>query len=534
MKPGARVLIASQTHVAVDNALERIDRTGLEGLVRLAGVDKTRVDESVRHLLLDEQTSRWAASVRAKADAGIDAQAKASGVAPHHLRAALLLEQISAASDQIARLQVQARDAEGNESTSSDLSTALGAVDDADGTVQDRLDNLAEYRKELVGRARRELGGDLTLPSDLTCEDARSAVEALIGQDGEGRQLLDRLRIQAEWLQRITSDDTLAAVYLATTSVVAGTCTGFLRNRAVRLLDFDLCIVDEASKATLTEVLVPMVRARKWILVGDTNQLPPTDEELLRRMDILDERELTPEHIKETLFQRLADLLPRHSQCLLRTQYRMVRPIGDLISSCFYDGDLQSSRTDGLEGIERVFGRPVMWLDTTPLGEERRESAPGGQGTSYANRTEAKLIVEQLKTLDSASDYGLIKRDSEKLLDVLVISPYRSQVDELRRRIAPLSPKHLKIAVMSVDSVQGREADVAFFSVTRSNADGHMGFLGADYWRRINVALSRARFGLVIVGDGSFIQSTTGGLRKVLDHIVRNTDDCEMRPASRD
>jgi hypothetical protein len=532
--PGARVLIASQTHVAVDNALERIDKTGIHGLVRLAGVDSSRVDENVQHLLLKEQTRRWADRVRTRAEASIAAQAKAEGIEPHHLRAALLLEQVHAASEQIAALEAHVRAGDNSKDTPSELSTALEAVDEPDDSLQDRLDNLIEYRKDLVSKAQVELRGDLTLPSTPSIEDARSAVELLVGQAQNGHQLLDRLRIQADWLQRMASDDTLDSVYLATTSVVAGTCTGFLRNKAVKVLEFDLCIVDEASKATLTEVMVPLSRARKWILVGDTNQLPPTDEDLLRRRDILDERELTPEHIKETLFQRLADQLPSHSQRMLRTQYRMVRPIGDLISTCFYNGELQSAREDGLEGLDRVFGRPVMWLDTTPLGEERRESAPGGHGTSLANRAEARLIVEQLKTLDAAIGHRLVKPETDAPLDVLVISPYRSQVEDLRRRIAPLTPKHLKIAVMSVDSVQGREADIAFFSVTRSNTDRGLGFIGADYWRRINVALSRARFGLMIVGDRSFIQSSTGALRKVLDHIVQNPDDCEMRLASRD
>ena len=76
--------------------------------------------------------------------------------------------------------------------------------------------------------------------------------------------------------------------------------------------------------------------------------------------------------------------------------------------------------------------------------------------------------------------------------------------------------RHLSVTVMSVDAVQGRESDVAFFSVTRSNPRAELGFIGPDYWRRINVALSRARFGLTIVGDAGFIQGTTGALKKVL------------------
>src|ERR1700722_12121281 len=92
---------------------------------------------------------------------------------------------------------------------------------------------------------------------------------------------LARLRLQGQWLQRIAYDERLAATFLDQCSVIAGTCTGFLRHPAVRHLNIDMCIVDEASRATLTETLVPVSRAQRWVFVGDTNQLPPSDEDLL-------------------------------------------------------------------------------------------------------------------------------------------------------------------------------------------------------------------------------------------------------------
>ena len=83
-----------------------------------------------------------------------------------------------------------------------------------------------------------------------------------------------------------------------------------------------------------------------------------------------------------------------------------------------------------------------------------------------------------------------------------------AQVADLNQQLAPLRDRlrHLSVTVMSVDAVQGRESDVAIFSVTRSNSRAELGFIGPDYWRRINVALSRARFGLTIVGDAGFIR----------------------------
>jgi superfamily I DNA and/or RNA helicase len=321
------------------------------------------------------------------------------------------------------------------------------------------------------------------------------------------------------------------SIFLAGTSVLAGTCTGFLRTKAVSQLEFDLCIVDEASKATPTEALVPMSRAKRWILVGDTHQLPPTDEELLRATSILNGHEISKENVTETLFQRLVDQLPAHSQLALDEQYRMVRPIGDLISTCFYEGKLRSPRTEGLAGYDKVMGRAVTWIDTGRLGDRRREQG----STSFANRAEAQLLLSQLDTIDWAIDIGSVKLPERiARLKVLVIAPYKAQVDELRRRLAPKSFRHLVPTVMSVDAVQGRESDLALLSLTRSNTQGRLGFLGADYWRRINVALSRARFGLAIIGDAGFIRGTNGALRTVLEYVEQHPADCVVRLADND
>lgn len=524
--PGTRILVVSQTHVAVDNSLERLDKAGVSGLVRLGIPDDPRVDSAVKHLLLDRQMTRWAAGLRKKAEAHMETQAAGAGISAHHLDAALALQRLVSVMlehDAVSRHLEEADDRE-----VSTLATGLGMTEDTT-TLQERLDGLLEQRQALVDEAHRLLAGDLTVRADMSVDDARAAVDALIGGTGLGRGLLKILALQAEWLQRVASDQNLAAAFLQTTQVIAGTCLGFLRHPAVRALDIDVCILDEASKATATEALVPLARSTRWILVGDTNQLPPMDEEVLRSPELLNEYSLTETLVRETLFQRMADLLPEHSKHLLREQYRMIRPIGDMISTCFYGGELRSPRNTGIEGYEHL-GKPVLWLNTKPLGERRREDVPGGSATSFANRAEAQVVVDRLTAINGAVDKGIIvPNDTKDGLTVLVIAPYRSQVDELKRRLAGKSLVHLKITVQSVDAVQGREADIAILSVTRSNPLGRMGFLGQDYWRRINVALSRARFGLTIVGDAEFCRSSPGALKSVLEYITSHPGDCELR-----
>lgn len=526
--PRKKVLIASQTNAAVDNALERISKVGLTSIVRLAGPSPATVSRSVHPFILENQLPRWAESIRASARAAIEADAQRHNIPVPHALAVLLLEQVAALGIECQLLESQI-DSRTRRSGSITGLEDLEIVEQQDELLA-RIDQLRERSAAHVASAQEMLGADLQLETAMSHVAAREVIAALLDGKPNAEAFLRRVGLQAEWMDRIESDEEVTGAFLATTSVVAGTCVGLLRHRAIADIEFDLCIVDEASRATLTEAMIPLSRAKQWVVVGDTRQLPPSDEDLIRRPDILDEHSINEFDVLETLFQRLVDHLPRDSQVMLRSQYRMIRPIGDLISTCFYDGKLQSPREDGIPGLNLWAGAPVTWLDTAGMGAERREATAGS--TSVANRTEAKVLVDQIANLDAALDRGLVRPGSQRPLEVLAIAPYMSQVGDIRRRIAAITFKHLTVTTMSVDAVQGREADVAFFSVTRSNANRKLGFLGPSYWRRINVALSRARFGLMIVGDAEFIRSQESGLSKVLRHIEQNPGDCMIRDAN--
>jgi superfamily I DNA and/or RNA helicase len=198
--------------------------------------------------------------------------------------------------------------------------------------------------------------------------------------------------------------------------------------------------------------------------------------------------------------------------------------IGQMISDCFYGGTLTSEPRDLSAAIEMAFGSAVLWLDTIARGD--RSEVP--DGTTYRNRGEARVVRQLLDRLQ-----WVASRQDEHL-SVVVLTAYEAQRRELTDVIVPgeLNRPALTVRVANVDAYQGQEADVAVFSVTRSNDEGNLGFLRSE--NRINVALSRAREGLVIVGDTSYIDAARGDinpLKRVLTFIRATSDSSRLELA---
>lgn len=311
----------------------------------------------------------------------------------------------------------------------------------------------------------------------------RRAIRQLYSSKGDAErrhQKISRLRDRAMELEL-----SIRASLFDAARVIACTLAG----SANRLLDgqrFHTLVVDEAAQALEAAVWIPLQKCDRLILAGDHRQLPPTVKSPAAARGGLG----------RTLMEVLAEEKP---ECvsLLRVQYRMNDAIAQFSSREFYDGQLVSA--------PEVRGRSILDLDT-PVSWIDSSAANGREefvGDTYGriNRTEATLTVNTLK--EYIARIGKARLLDENI-DVGVISPYRAQVQLLRRmfgRDAFLRPFRDNITVNTVDGFQGQERDIIVISLVRANADGSIGFL-SDI-RRMNVAITRARMKLIILGDAA-------------------------------
>ena len=311
----------------------------------------------------------------------------------------------------------------------------------------------------------------------------------------EAKMLQSLVDLQTEWFELFGRNEEFSPALIKRAQVVAGTCIGIARE--ISDVEFDLCIIDEASKATATEVLVPMARSKRWILVGDPKQLPPFQNEASRRSDFLENYNLELEDVQQTLFDRLSETLPAFCRKMLTIQHRMVEPIGRLISACFYENKLESNGPTIDAILSDVLPRPVTWITTSRIQSNREQSS----GSSFINACEVSEIAQWLKQLNKTAE------ESQKSYSVAVLSGYAAQLQSLNRTLNAEhhTMKSLRIECNTIDAFQGREADIVIYSVARSNENKKIGFLRDE--ARLNVALSRGRLGLVIVGDHLFCQA---------------------------
>ncbi|WP_293189715.1 MULTISPECIES: serine/threonine-protein kinase [unclassified Microcoleus] len=535
--PDARILLSSQTHVALDNALERIQAKNPNlKLVRLGNHE--RVSENVHSLLLEEQMEQWREGAIAKGQEFIDNWSAQRGISQHNSEIATLFQEMKTLVTKIENLRgdvnIWKHDLDeilainyNPENPDSLLETKIPkdkleecqSIEAEISILRKQLKEAREQQKEKSKRLKELTGSSINKLLRLSVQEIEERINQLINPNAPDAKMLQRLiAIQAEWFDQFGRNEKFNAPLIKRSQVVAGTCIGIPRD--IQDIEFDLCIVDEASKATATEVLVPIARSHRWILVGDPKQLPPFRDEASRDSDFLDKYDLTQEDIRETLFDRLLRTLPDGCHKMLTIQHRMVAPIGDLVSECFYDSQLKSARTDLDQHLRSVLPQPVTWLTTTKLQNSREQSA----NSSFNNICEVNVIVQFLKQLNQTA------LKAQKKYSVAVLTGYAAQLKLLDRNLASElnNWQALKVECNTVDAFQGREADIAVYSVTRSNKEGKVGFLRDA--ERLNVALSRGKVGLVIVGDHYFCRTSHDNpLHRVLDYVESHHENCALK-----
>jgi hypothetical protein len=309
-------------------------------------------------------------------------------------------------------------------------------------------------------------------------------------------ELLDFWRAQV----RETSED-LHHEVVHYADVVAATCIGTATTKLLSDLTFDLAIVDEAGQIATPNLLVPLVRAKRSVLVGDHHQLPPfLDDEVKGWVEDLGRScEVPPAKAQEiadllrrSAFERFYNNADEAHRIMLTVQRRMPELIAHFVSREFYSGALHTEHAGGPG--DPVFRQSFAMADTADRspGERnerrgRRKEEWGRQG--YCNEFEATLIAQ------------LITEYARWYRDWAVIVPYRAQAERVAELLGKSLGDNASVAdsVGTVDAFQGGERDLIVYGFTRSNDRGDIGFL--KELRRLNVAITRARRQLVLVGD---------------------------------
>ena len=310
--------------------------------------------------------------------------------------------------------------------------------------------------------------------------------------DDKYHQKLERLKERA-----IELEIRINAQLFGEARVIASTLVGSA-NRLLEGQKFGTLFIDEAAQALEAACWIPIRRVSRVILAGDHCQLPPTVKSFAAMKAGLG----------KTLMERIVDNHPE-TVTLLKMQYRMNEEIMRFSSDWFYGNQVESAPEVKYRSILDL-DIPMTWIDTSEFSENSENSDYSdisfkeqfvGESFGRINKAEAELT---LLVLEQYFQKIGKQRILDERLDVGVISPYRAQVQYLRRLFKKkefFKPYRSLISVNTVDGFQGQERDIILISLVRANDEGQIGFL-RDL-RRMNVAITRARMKLIILGDAS-------------------------------
>ncbi|QMT18178.1 AAA family ATPase [Planococcus maritimus] len=426
------------------------------------------------------------------------------------------------------------------------LEKAEQRINDVTAQLGEAIQRLKDKQQEL-----QELESILSTDPEAAYEETAKQLASLsfdmesLKQEQKNFPLLQS--VQKQWIALLESAsdhdlDEIRKLYIKHANVIGTTCVASARkdfqdNYPV----FDVVIVDEVSKATPPELLLPMLKGKKVILVGDHHQLPPllgndtleeTLEEMIKENSGFEEKRELEKLLEESLFERLYKNLPDTNKTMLAIQYRMHKDIMEAISPFYKDENVQlqcgladsdTDRDHYLESATVKRHNHLMWLDlpNEPAFFEERMSG----GKSLCNPSElaeiSRLLIELNESVAEAKTAGRIPAD--ELKTVGVISFYGEQVKRLQRMIdQELRLPHLMLRTGTVDRFQGSEMEIILLSMVRNNHNdrGDIGF--AKDYRRLNVALSRAKQLLVMVGSSEMFtkQAKKQQTKQMYQHVL--------------
>lgn len=328
-----------------------------------------------------------------------------------------------------------------------------------------------------------------------------------------------------DWIDKLRNPsegdrNDLRRIYLDNANVIGITCVqAASRDFSEEFKYFDVVIIDEVSKCTPPELLIPALKGKKLVMVGDHRQLPPmldtsTLEEVVQ--EIGSTREELP-FLEESLFKSQFETADESIKCMLTTQYRMHPIIMGAINQ-FYDSKLECGilqpdikRAHNLKGEIIQEHHHLMWAEM-PLGNEFQEQR---DRTSFFNIREVEAIKRLCKQIDNAWASRVANGEPKK--EIAVITFYGAQLRQIDERIQSELFPSLQIRTGTVDRFQGMERPVVIVSMVRNNTKGDVGF--AKKPERVNVAFSRAQELLIIVGCHSLFTNQRGNVGSMYSNI---------------
>jgi superfamily I DNA and/or RNA helicase len=346
------------------------------------------------------------------------------------------------------------------------LSLTLDGKSAIDGRMKEvkRLRKQAQSFKDMAHKYKRNFG-----------KAEREQRKALFDE-------AHKIMKDAEKTEQYITDALLDDAQIITATLVGA------NHYSIKNRKYHTIVIDEAGQALEPACWIPILKGQRLIMAGDHHQLPPT----------IKSQEAARNGLDNTLLAKCVKLYPE-AVVLLEEQYRMHEHIMGYSSSVFYNNALKAHASVASH-VLFPDDLPLTFIDTAGSGFEEKQ-----EGSSISNPEEAAFLVKHFNLFvgDLESKYN-----NENFPTIAIISPYKQQVrylQDLMEDNALMQNHKGKISINTIDSFQGQERDIVYISMARSNADGTIGFL--EDTRRMNVAMTRARKKLIIIGDSATLSS---------------------------